>query len=89
MGIRPGPDGRPAWVSVLSTCYWMRQTQRLSKSVAAINVVSPLTSGEERSTDSHSRQASAANLTALGNLFRTQQQCLQIILINIQQFTVL
>ncbi len=89
MGIRPGPDGRPAWTIVLSICYEVEWAKRLSKSVAAINVVSPLTSGEERSTDSHSRQASAANLTALGNLFRTQQQCLQIILINIQQFTVL
>ena len=89
MGIRPGPDGRPAWTIVLSICYGVEWAKRLSKSVAAINVVSPLTSGEERSTDSHSRQASVANLTALGNLFRTQQQCLQIILINIQQFTVL
>lgn len=37
MGIRPGPDGRPAWVVVLSICYWESEAPRLSKSVAAIN----------------------------------------------------
>jgi len=29
MGIRPGPDGRPAWVAVLSICYWIWLAQRL------------------------------------------------------------
>ncbi len=39
MGIRPGPDGRPAWAVVLSGCYLKDEAQRLSKTVAAINFV--------------------------------------------------
>lgn len=89
MGIRPGPDGRPAWVAVLSICYWIWLAQRLSKSVAAINVGIPPPQGEKRRTDSHNRQVSAVNLTASGNLFGSQQQFLQIVFINIQQFTAL
>lgn len=97
MGIRPGADGRTAWTVVLSICYGVAWAKRQSKTVAAINFSGPVFRGDLNARSradsercaSAGRQISATELTALGNLFSTQQQRLQIILVNIQQFTVL
>lgn len=82
MGIRPGADGRTAWTVVLSICYGVAWAKRQSKTVAAINFLSPGFRGDMNARSradtercaSVGRQGSATELTALGNLFSTQQQ---------------